>query len=235
MRAASAFQTLWMALVAPSKAVLASSRDCVATMAAAVIVLVTVQTVVSYAEATSPQLASEAERSALVNQIRAGDSSQESVEIVNSERSFTAQLGTVMITTIAGLGIAGLVLMLVGRFLTNEDISFTLAIGAVASSALIDVARLVLYLPLHLLGGSVRWGIHLGAFVSPEQHPFLFSWLAKVDPLLWWQYVVMAIVMSVNVKLHYRYGIVIGTVVYLLLLSAVGGFAFVGYLSFGNS
>lgn len=232
MLIAASLRTLWLGLRFPSTATVASGRAALSVFAAAIMIVAATQTTVSYIEAGNEQLSSEARTSEIVQQLRSKNSTNGGAEVTAPPNSFTAQLGTVLITTVIGMALLAAVLMVLTRFLTNQPVTYPLALAAVSASQLIEVARLLLYLPLHLLGGSVRYGMHAGVFVSPEQHPFLFSWLVKIDPILWWQYVVMAISISVSANLHYKYGFVVGSVVYACMLATVGGIALVAFFSF---
>ena len=232
MRVIVALKTLWGALRHPTVTSIQNSSVAVAIVAAAVILLSSAYTVTALLESSNPDIARQSMQSSVVEQLRLHDT-QSNVENASTTagRAFTAQLGVSLITTIVGLALVALLLMLLTPFLTDQPVSYVVAMAAVSSSALIEMARLALYLPLHLLTGSMQWGFHAGAFVSIVDHPFLFTWLAKIDPIVWWQYVVMAMVLSNSIGLHYRYGLVIGTIVYLVMVAGIGSLALLAFVA----
>lgn len=232
MRVFVALKTLWGALLHPTVTSIQNNSVAVAIVAAAVILLSSTYTVTALLESSNPDIAHQSKQSSVVEQLRLHDM-QSSAGNVNTTagRAFTAQLGVSLITTIVGLAIVALLLMLLTPFLTDQPVSYVVAMAAASSSVLIEMTRLLLYLPLHVLSGSMQWGLNAGAFVPIVDHPFLFTWLAKIDPFIWWQYVVMAMVLSNSIGLHYRYGLVIGTVVYLVMIAGIGSFALLAFIA----
>ncbi|MFZ9870593.1 MAG: hypothetical protein ACO3E0_05510, partial [Candidatus Kapaibacteriota bacterium] len=125
---------------------------------------------------------------------------------------------------------AGLLWLLM-RFLTNERVGYAMALGAVSATAGIEVVQTSLTTGLHLLTGSVRYGLHLGVVVSPAEHPYLFLWLQRLDVLTAWQYIAAAMVLSVWSGVHYRYGIVVGGLVFAVVQAVFGLLSLISWLA----
>lgn len=232
MRISLAAKTMWGALWHPTVTSVQSRSNAVAVFALAVIVLTATQLVVSYCEASNSSITDQVRQSSIIEKLRDREHSAPTPDgAVPNENVFTVQLGTALITTVIGLAVAALAFALLFPFLTNQPANYFTASGAVSAAALVGVIRTLLYLAIHLATGSLQWGLHAGVFVDIVQQPFLFTWLSKIDPLLWWEYVVMAMVLSNSVGLHYRYGLVIGSLVYTVMIIGVGSLALFGFIT----
>jgi hypothetical protein len=225
---AHAIRAVWLGLVAPSRVDLADAPSSIAVFAMAVLVLTVANTASTYIETSNSQLRTEAVMGSPSVANPPAQSGQ--IDLTTPQRVFTANLGLALITTIVSLVLVALMLMFLHRFLTNQQSLFSTALAAVSATALIDLVRVLAYAVLHNSTGTMRWGLHAGVFVTPAQAPFLFAFLKRLDVVTWWQYVVMAMVLARNTGLHHRYGLVVGSVVFLAMLIAVGGFALVGWI-----
>lgn len=232
MRIVFAIQTLWGALRYPTSTSIPNSGIAVSIFALSILLLTAVQTFTTSFEAQNRAIAAESEQSSIIELLRKQDTSTTApIQTETPQRAFTAQLGVVLITTIIGFALAAGLFTLLTPFLTNQPVNYVVAVGACSATVLIELFRLLLYFLIHMATGSVQYGIHAGAFVSVVDHPFLFTWLTKIDPFVWWQYVVMGMVLSNSIGLHFRYGYVIGTIVYGVLLAAIGSLALFAFIS----
>ncbi len=220
-----------LGLISPSRVVIGSTRTALSVFALSVVLIVTSSLVAAYIEPAPVVMASRNAGNDAVSHTNAvGTDKDIEIDLSSPQRVFTMRLGVsivrVMISTVLIVGLLQGML----RFLTDIPFTFTIALGAVSATSLLEVLRTVTYAVVHWLTDSVRWGLHLGVVVDPAQQPILHAWLQHLDPLIWWQYVAMAIIACVQQQLHPRYGLVIGTAVFAVAIIIIGGIALVGWL-----
>ena len=222
-----ALRALWQGLRDPRSIAAVSVPTAVAIFAAAVLVVTLADTAAVFAEASSVSLSKE---SVQLTTIVPGSETGSSTTAVPA-KAFTAAFGGALIlTTVSYAAMAGLLWLLM-RFLTNERVGYAMALGAVSATAGIEVVQTSLTTGLHLLTGSVRYGLHLGVVVSPAEHPYLFLWLQRLDVLTAWQYIAAAMVLSVWSGVHYRYGIVVGGLVFAVVQAVFGLLSLISWLA----
>lgn len=226
-RLISAFRALWVGLTAPSRFAERSADTAVAIFAAAVLVLSVVTTASTFLESSDAVLAGEMTLLGSIQQQAGADT----VDLSSSQRQFTAMYGGALIRSIISIAVLAGAFYLLGRFLTDQPFTYSMSIGAVASTALIDVLQQLVYVPLHLLTHTSRYGLHAGIMVAPSQHPFLFAWLQRFDVVMWWQYVAIAMALGSLTGLHRNYGYVVGSVVFVVVQLIFGGFALVAWIT----
>ncbi len=225
MPIADTLRMMWMALVLPTQARLQASASTLASFALAVFILTFANTATGLWESGRPNLTRQLAVAEMPVPKASGD-----VDLSLPQRAFTAHLGVTLVRVVVSLLFMSALAYALTRFLTDQQFSFGIVLTAVSSTCLIDAIRIVVYAAAHVLTDSMRWGLHAGVFVDPSQHQFLFAWLHRIDLVTWWQYVVMAMVVCTSAGLHYRFGIVVGSVVFLITVILAGGFAFVGWL-----
>lgn len=226
MQTLDALQALWQGLRDPRSVAAVSVTTAVAIFAAAVLVVTLVDTAMMFAETSSLALKTEAEALTIVVP---GTESEAAVEMTPVRRFTAAFGGALVLSTVSYAVLAGL-LWLMMRFLTNERVGYAMALGAVSATAGIEVLQTLFATGLHLLTGSVRYGLHLGMAVSPADSPHLFLWLQRLDLFTAWHYVAAAMVVSTWSGLHYRYGIVVGGLVFVVVQVVFGVLSLISWL-----
>lgn len=224
MRISKAFDALKNGLIAPEKVYESSIETALAIFALAVFVLATVATFSAYVEDGSADLRAEA--MVLSEYGMAPSSGEEGADPVVSTatKTFITVFGGAIMMSLGKIGVLAWVFMVLGRFMTDAVISFRIALASVGATALIDLLQGLFLVPLHLALGTVRWGLHLGSLVAPTEAPFLFTWLQRIDLFSIWQYLAIGVIMAVWSGLHKKFGLVVGSVVYVvvqLLFAAV--------------
>lgn len=227
MQTTAALRALWQGLRDPRSVVLVSATTAVAIFAAAVLVVTLADTAAMFAETSSVALKTEAEALTIVVP---GTESEDAVEMTPGRRFTAAFGGALVLSTVSYAVLAGL-LWLMMRFLTNERVGYAMALGAVSATAGVEALQTLLSTGIHLLTGSVRFGMHAGMVVSPAEYPHLFLWLQRLDVITFWQYVAAAMVLSVWSGLHYRYGVVVGGVVFVIVQAVMGVLSLMSWLA----
>ncbi|MBU3740841.1 MAG: hypothetical protein FGM24_00995 [Candidatus Kapabacteria bacterium] len=145
------------------------------------------------------------------------------VDLRQSGRQVTAILGGAVFTTSMSIIVLAGLMMVVGRFLTDQPYRYGHAIIVTSGASAIVMLRVVVETSLQLATHSVRWGPHLGIVVDPSASPYVFAALQRVDVFTLWEYVVIAIGLVRTQGLHDRFGYVIGLVVWLLMIILFSG------------
>ncbi|RPI68376.1 MAG: hypothetical protein EHM43_05085 [Ignavibacteriae bacterium] len=228
-RLASAFKALWFGLVSPQRLSDITTESAVAIFAAAVLVLSVTNTATAFIEGSDPALS--AESKTLLSYQPGLSSGGEQVDLSSSQRQFTAVFGGALIRAIISMAVLAGLFYLIARFLTDQPFRYSLAIAAVGSAVLIEVIQSAVTVPAHLFFHTSRAGLHLGAFIAPTQHPFLFAWLQRFDVFALWQYIVIAMGLGSTTGLHYRYAFVVGPVVFTVVQLIFGGLALVAWIT----
>lgn len=228
----SSFRALVTGLLAPWKSQPISGQTIVSVFAISILLVTTAQLVLQGWEGASAQLVAQANQMRFpVDTSQLSGKDAQGLNLNMPQRVFTAQLGiTLMQSILQAVILAGLVFVVI-RFLTNTALSYAQSISAVASTALIEVVRALLYAGVHVGTGTMRWGVHAGIFTDPVSSPLLFAWLAKIDIITAWQYIAVSMIACRSVSLHYRFGIVTGIVVFVISIILFGGMALVGWFS----
>ena len=228
MRFVNALKALWFGLTDPRRVEKVKPETAVAVFATAVLVLSLTMTAMTFIEATDPALTAESEMLSKGGMLQFAE--EETVDLSSGQRQFTAIFGGALISSVVSLvTLAGMFWIFV-RFLTDQPLTYSMAIGGVASTVGIDVARALVNLPMHLLTHTNRVGAHLGVLVDPASDPFWFAWLQRVDLFSIWQYLAVGVILTSWSGLHHRFGIVVGTVVFLVVLAVFAGFTLVAWI-----
>lgn len=227
MQTLAAFRALWQGLRDPRMVPTVTASTAVAIFAAAVLLMTLADTTAVYVEGGTPSLAQES--AALSGRLQSTAAPATTVKGV-PQREFTAALGgALMISTVSIAALAGMLWMFM-RFLTNERVAYWEALGGVSATAGIDVLQTLVITPLHVLTGTIRYGFHAGVVVDPTTHPHLFLWLQRLDLFSVWHYLAAGMVVATWRSLHYRYGLVIGAVVFVVVQAAMGLLSLVSWL-----
>lgn len=155
------------------------------------------------------------------------------VDMSTPGRAFTAILGGALIKTMAPLAALAAIFLVAARFMMNATISFGQTIRIVAATTSILDLEIVINTVLHLLVKTGRAGLHAGVFVDPAQHNFLFFFLQNLSPIMAWRFIVIAMAIAQTAQMHRRFGYVVGPVVWLVVLAALGLLSFTGMLFYG--
>jgi hypothetical protein len=227
LRILTAIQALWYGIVDPRRVQQVIPDTAVAVFAAAVLLLSLGRTAATFLEAADERL--QAESAALSFQATPLVSSAD-VDLTSPQRQFTAVFGGALLSTILGIAVLAAMLWIMTRFLTNEDLSYSKALESVSAASSIEVLKLLITTPLHLLTHTNRSGLHAGLFVDPSSQPFLFAWLQRLDLFNLWLYLAAAIIIATWQGLHYRFGIVVGGVTYVVVQVLFGGFTLIAWM-----
>ena len=228
MQTLTAFRALWWGIRDPRTIEQPIASTAVAIFAAAVMVLTLSATITVYIEHGNASLRAETEQLDVLGpqQMQEGAA----VDTDTANRQFTAVLGGALIRSVVSVAALALVFFALTRFLTDVPVPYSRALAAVSATAGIEALRSLVSLVPHLLFESSRAGLHAGVFVAPLDHPFLFVWLQRVDLFNVWHYVAAAMALATWSNLHYRYGWIIGAVVFVVVQILMGGLTLVAWI-----
>jgi len=229
-------RSMWFALVAPRRIIETRTTPVTAFFAVAVFVSTIISVGASYVEDGQPTLRAENsafERMSTSKEEPPSNTDAAPVDLTPPARTFTAILGGALIKSIMPIVVLAAVFFSLVRFMTNAPLTYGSAISIVSVSTSIMSAELILNTALHVLVGTTRAGIHAGVVVDPGTHPFLFMFLQNVAPIELWRYIVIASVMAQTNGLHWRYGVILGPIVWIVVILAMGLLALNGFLFYG--
>lgn len=215
---------MWAAIVCPERIPDVRTATALSVFAVAVLLVTMASTTFQYLEAQDAELSKQAK--VLGGNLGAPPESSETAEgidISTPQRVFTAILGITLLREVVSIVVLAGVLLGLMRFMTNAELGFAAAVSSVASTAGIQILGGGITTLLHLITHDVRWGIHAGIFVEPTSSPFLFAFLQRADVASAWQYLAAAIGMASWAGLDRRYGVVVGVVAWLVILTVVFG------------
>lgn len=228
MQTLTAFAALWQGIRDPRHLERPIASTAVAIFAAAVMVWTLAATATVYIEHGNAALRAETEQLNVLGPQQMGAGASVDTEAAN--RQFTAVLGGALIRSVVTLAAMALMFFALTRFLTDRPIPYSASLAAVSATAGIEVLRSLVSLAPHLLFETSRAGFHLGAVLQPLDHPFLFVWLQRIDIFNVWHYIAAAMALATWSDLHYRYGWVIGGVVFLVVQILMGGLTLVAWI-----
>lgn len=228
MRITAAMRSIWFGLIDPKRIREISADAAAAVFAVAVLAVSITGTVCTLWEQGHPRLA--AESAILSQQEPASAQKSAQIDLSTPQRQFTGALGgTLIITIVSYATLAGLFMILV-RFLTNCTIPYSRAIIAVSSTALVAMLDSLVTTGLHAMFGTVQVGLHAGVFVRPTETPMLFTWLQLVSVESIWRYLAISVAIVTSENLHWRYGVVVGLIVWVVTRLIFGIMALVGWV-----
>ncbi|MBU3700168.1 MAG: hypothetical protein FGM33_09230 [Candidatus Kapabacteria bacterium] len=228
MRITAAILSIWYGLVDPKRVKQVSTDAAAAVFAVAVLAIALTATVCSLWEQGHPGLVAD---SALLSQqtLQASPGSAE-LDLSTPQRQFTGALGGTLIVTIVSVAALAGLFMIMARFLTNTTPTYSRAIIAVSSAALIAIIDTAVASVLHVTFGTAQYGLHAGVFIRPSDSPMLFTWLQLISLGSIWRFLAIAVALVTWENLHWRYGIVVGLVVWTISRLAFGIMALVGWV-----
>lgn len=228
MRITAAILSIWYGLVDPKRVKQVSTDAATAVFAVAVLATALTGTFCSLWEQGHPSLV--ADSAVLSQQAMQTAPGSAEIDLSTPQRQFTGALGGTLIITIVSIAaLAGLFMIMV-RFLTNAGPTFSRAIIAVSSAALIVIVDTIVTSTLHVSLGTVRFGLHAGMFIQPTESPMLFTWLQLLSVGSIWRFIAIAVALVTWENLHWRYGIVVGLVVWTISRLAFGIMTLVGWV-----
>ena len=228
MQTLTAFRALLQGIRDPRTVKRPTATTAVAIFAAAVMALTLASTITVYVEHSNAALRAETEQLDALGPQQLGEGASVDTDAANHQ--FTAVLGGALIRSVVTMAAMALMFFALTRFLTNAAVPYSRAIGAVSATAGIEVLRSLISILPHMLFETSRAGIHLGVFIPPLDHPYLFLWLQRVDLFNVWHYVAAAMVLVTWSDLHYRYGWIVGIVVFLVVQILMGGLTLVAWI-----
>ncbi len=228
MQTLTAFRALWQGIRDPRTIERPTASTAVAIFAAAVMVVTVASTIAAYVEHANPALRAETEQLDALGPQQMGKGA--SVDTDTANRQFTAVLGGALIRSVVSMAAMALMFFALTRFLTNAAVPYSQAIAAVSATAGIEAMRSLFSIIPHVIFETSRAGLHLGVFLKPLDHPFLFAWLQRVDLFNVWHYLAAAMALVTWSNLHYRYGWVVGLVVFLVVQTLMGGLTLVAWI-----
>ena len=166
-----AFTALWQGIVSPEEVPKAGSETALALFALAVFLLAGISTISAYVEDGSPTLKAETE---VLSQYGMAPPAPEGeqVEVVTTPgQVFISVFGGALMMSLGKIGVLAGVMMVLGRFMTNAQTSYKIALASVSSTALIDVLKGAVTIPLHLTTDTVRAGFSRGRVRKPNGSP----------------------------------------------------------------
>ncbi|MDZ4744598.1 MAG: hypothetical protein SGJ05_01200 [bacterium] len=241
MRSVLALRALWFAIRAPWRLHETTTRAAAATFALAVLLGSFAASGVQMWEHSDPQLVKESQQFAVVTGTTAAPApaaptappaalapaalapatpiaSTDVVTLDSPARQFTALLGNNLLVFVLSIVISSGVYMLLGRFLTSEQYTFSMAFVCVSATTSIAIIGTVLTSAIHIAMHSMRFGMNAGIGVDPLQSPFLYLWLQRIDVFGVWQALATGVGLTTWVGLDRKYGYVVGAVVWLTVL-----------------
>jgi hypothetical protein len=228
MRITAAMRSIWFGLVDPRRIRQTPTEAAAAVFAVAVLAVSVTGTLCTLWEQSIPSLVLDS--AILSQQAPAATGSAEGVDLSLPQRQFTGALGgTLIITIVSYAALAGVFMILV-RFLTNSVVSYSKAIIATSSLALVSILDSFIATGLHVATGSIQIGLHAGVGLPPSESPMLFTWLQLISLESVWRYLAIAVALVNWQELHWRYGIVVGLVVWGVTRAIFGLMALVGWI-----
>ncbi|MEY3386625.1 MAG: hypothetical protein RIR53_1436 [Bacteroidota bacterium] len=228
MRITAAILSIWYGLIDPKRVKQVPTDAAAAVFAVAVLAIALAGTFCSLWEQGNPGLV--AESAVLSQQTVPSAVGVTGLDLSTPQRQFTGALGGTLIVTIVSVAtLAGLFMIMV-RFLTDVAPTYSRSIIAASSVALITIIDNGVATALHLLSGTVRTGLHAGVFIQPTESPMLFTWLQLISLESIWRYLAIAVALVTWENLHWRYGLVVGFIVWVVSRLAFGIMALVGWV-----
>ena len=229
MRVVKAFSALINGVRAPQRIQEVTTEAAMAVFAIAVFLVAFANTWSAITEQGSPALVAESAR-LLPASTMSGGASAPAVDLTLPQRQFTQVLGGALQKTIIPYVVMALVAMIFLRFAANAQVGFLQCLAAISATALIDVIGIVVSTGMHVGFETTRAGLHAGVFVDPIAHPMWFLWLQSFSVATLWQFVAACIGLVTWTGLHWRYGVVIGAVVWVTTRVVLGGFALLAWI-----
>ncbi len=227
MRLLTVFRAMWHGLVAPQRIREATEESAVAIFAAAVLVLSLASTAAAFIEEGNADLRAE---SAVLSQYGMVSSDEELVDLSSAGRQFTAVFGGALMISVGKIVVLAGIFLLFMRFMTNAPVGYRMALAAVGATISIDFVRMAFTVPLHLITNTAQVGPYLGLLASPTEAPFMFTWLQRLDLFSIWQYFAIGVALAVWNGLHYRYGFVVGGIVFAVVQVLFAGASIVAWM-----
>lgn len=228
MRITAAMRSIWFGLVDPRRIRQTPTEAAAAVFAVAVLAVSLVGTLCTLWEQGSASLVRES--AILSQQTPAATGAAEGIDLSLPQRQFTGALGgTLIITIVSYAALAGVFMILV-RFLTDCAVSYSKAIIATSSLALVSMLDSFIATALHVVTGTIKIGVHAGVWLQPSESPMLFTWLQLISLESVWRYLAIAVALITWENLHWRYGIVVGLVVWGVTRAIFGLMALVGWI-----
>ena len=229
MRVTKALAALVHGVRAPSRIQEVTTEAAMAVFAIAVFLVAFANTWSAIIEQGNPALVAESAR-LLPTATLPGGSSVPNVDLSLPQRQFTQVLGGALQKTIVPYVVMALAAMIFLRFAANAQVGFLQCLAAVSATALIDVLGIVVSTGMHLGFETTRAGLHAGVFLDPIRHPMWFLWLQSFSVATLWQFLAACIGLVTWTGLHWRYGVVIGGVVWITTRVILGGFALLAWI-----
>lgn len=229
MRVVKAFHALLNGVRAPQRIQEVTKEAAMAVFAIAVFLVAFANTWSAMTEQANPALVAESAR-LLPTATLPGGTSVPNVDLSLPQRQFTQVLGGALQKTIIPYVAMSLVAMMFLRFAANAQVSFLQCLAAISATALIDVIGIVVSTAMHLGFETTRAGLHVGVFIDPISHPMWFLWLQSFSLATLWQFVAACIGLVTWTGLHWRYGVVVGGIVWVTTRLILGGFAILAWI-----
>lgn len=228
MRVVSALRAMWFGLVDPTRIQEISRASATAVFAVAVLLVSMTSTWCAMWE--QGDLALAAESRILLQHSATSPVKTSQLDLSTPQRQFTAALGGALIVTIVSTAVvSGLFLILI-RFMTNVSVTYRQCIIAASAVSGVIIADTVLSSALHVIFHTSQAGLHAGVFLRPAESPMLFTWLQRISLFSVWQYIAIAIALVTWEGLHWRFGLVTGTIVWLITRLLFGLLTLVGWI-----
>lgn len=228
----AALKALVQAILNPARLHETQAGFAPAVFAVAVLLLTSAETGVAYLYAADPRLTTESMMITLPLQ-QVGPEKQ-SVALSGENSQFTAIMGAALLKSFLSVIVLSALVLGVARFLTDKQYSVSMAIICVSAASGIDLLRLLVETPPHIILQTVRFGLHPGVFIDPVQHPLLFSWLQRLDVFSLWYYVALSIGMTTWEGLHNKYGIVVGVILFAIVQTVFAGLTLIAWIMSGK-
>lgn len=229
MRVTKAIIAILHGVYAPSRIREVTKDAAMAVFAIAVVVVSLTSTWAALNEQNDPILAAEA--ATLLPTPTQAKQAPKNVDLSAPKRQFTVALGGALQKTIIPSVSAALMFMIVGRFLTNQNIGYLQSLAAFSATALIEVLGIVISYLIHVAFHTIRFGLHAGVFVDPHTHPMWFVWLQNLDVFSLWQFIAAGVGIVVWNDLHWKYGIIVGGTVWFVSRLILGSFSLMAWFS----
>lgn len=142
-----------------------------------------------------------------------------------------AALGSTLVQTgLIGLGVQSLMMWLIQRVLLREPLRLLAVLGVTSFAASITAIGYLINAALQLATGSITMSVSLAPLWSVTDHPFLVSYMQKVDAFWLWQYAVIGLSIASFTNNSRRMGVVVAVVGVLIHSMFSASLAYMGYL-----
>ncbi|MFM8472827.1 MAG: hypothetical protein ACKOBV_04790 [Candidatus Kapaibacterium sp.] len=141
-----------------------------------------------------------------------------------------AALGSTLVQTgLIGLGVQACMMWLIQRVIMREPLRLLAVLGITSFAASITAIGYLLTVLVQVTTGSMAGGFSLAPLFTMQDHPYLFTYLQKIDLFWLWQYVVIGLSTAAFCNRKRGWGLLIALIGIVIHASFSGSLAYIGY------